>query len=185
MSNKQNQVNRLQASVVGIGRVHFAFIAILAAQIVVYDAWGLITPQMVLHRWIAVAGLFVAVTVVWYLAKVLKKRSVALYTSLTFALITADLLFVSFYVYFQRGMASRAVVLYLIPIIVSMLLLSRSAIFATAALAVAAYVTTAVAYFVMNFNEGYKVELYGEVGFYAALFLIVASLLWVIIRPKR
>ncbi|HSX24257.1 MAG TPA: hypothetical protein VLE74_04105, partial [Candidatus Saccharimonadales bacterium] len=59
-----------------------------------------------------------------------------------------------------------------------------SAIFASAALSVAAYTSSAVAYFVLNFNEGYKIELYGEVGFYCVLMFILASFLWSITRPR-
>jgi heme/copper-type cytochrome/quinol oxidase subunit 4 len=90
----------------------------------------------------------------------------------------------SFNVYVQRGMASRAVALYAIPLVVSTVLMSRAALLTTAALCVAAYTTTAVSYFVLNFNEGYKIELYGEITSYSVYFVILAALLWVSIRHK-
>ena len=40
----------------------------------------------------------------------------------------------------------------------------------------------AVKYFVDFFNEGYKAELYIEVGFYAAMFFVLAALLSTILR---
>jgi Na+/proline symporter len=55
----------------------------------------------------------------------------------------------------------------------------------SATLAAAAYSLTAVWYYVANPSEGYRIELYGEVGFYSALFFIVAALLWDIMRSKN
>lgn len=185
MDNSKDRLARLQASIVSVSRVHFAFVLLAALQIMIYDAWKLVTPEYVLWRWVAVVLLLVVVTAVWYLAKVVSSQSLTLYTGFVFVLIVADITFASFSVYMQRGMASRAVALYAIPIIVSTILLSRAALFATALLCIAAYVLTAVSYFVLNFNEGYKIELYGEVGFYSALFLLLAALLWAVIRPKK
>jgi hypothetical protein len=82
-------------------------------------------------------------------------------------------------------MASRAVLLYIVPIVVSAVLLSRVAVLMTAALATSAYVLTAIKYFVDYFNEGYKAELYTEVGFYCAMFFVVAALLATIIRFNK
>src|SRR5690606_10929252 len=100
-------------------------------------------------------------------------------------LILADILIASFSVYTQRGMASRAVLLYIIPILVAASLGKRVVLFGAALLGIAAYTTTAIMYFVLNFNEGYKVELYGEIGFYSAIFLLVASLLWGVVKPPK
>jgi hypothetical protein len=61
----------------------------------------------------------------------------------------------------------------------------RSALFATALLAIATYTTTAISYFVLNFNEGYMAELYGEVIFYSAIFVIVAAFLWSISHKQN
>ena len=82
-------------------------------------------------------------------------------------------------------MASRAVFLFVIPLIVIALLMSLSALLLTATICVAVYITTTVSYFVNNFNEGYKVELYGEVGFYSAMFYVVAYLLWAVVKNRK
>lgn len=150
-------------------------------QIIAYDAWHVITPDIVMRRWIATGLLLVVSAVVWYLSHN-PANSLTSYKRLIFLLISADIAMASFQVYSQRGMASRAVLLFTIPIVISAILLSRSAIFATAILATAAYSITTICYFVLNFNEGYKTELYGEVGFYCAAFFVLAAMLSTIIR---
>lgn len=184
MKKAADQVNHLRLSVVRLARIHFWFVGLFAAQITVYDAWDLVTPDVVLKRWIMAALLLVTTVVVWYLARG-QTGGLALYKRLVFGLVVVDIAAASFNVYTQRGMAARAVMLYSVPILVSAVLRSRSALFATAVLCIAAYVLTAVSYFVLNFNEGYKIELYGEVGFYSVLFLILASLIWSLTRPKK
>jgi len=181
---KKTVNGRLQSNLLNVVRLHFVYALLFAIQIIVYDAWKLITPEAVLERWIVAAMLFVVATVVWYLAHN-KNIAAKFYRGLLLALILADIGVASFSVYTQRGMASKAVVLYVLPIMVSAVLASRAAILATAALCIAAYFTTAVSYFVLNFNEGYKIELYGEVIFYSAFFLLLASLMKVIISPKE
>lgn len=174
----------IRSNVVKVAGIHFIFVFAYIVQIMIYDAWKLITPQAVLERWIAAATLLVINTFVWYIAR---GRAVSsnTYKKLVFLLIAADIAMASFNVYTQRGMASRAVVLYVIPIVVSAVLVSRSALLATVSLSIAAYTTTAVSYFVLNFNEGYKIELYGEVTSYCVLFLILAALLWTVVRHQH
>lgn len=164
-------------------KIHFVFAGLLALQVVLYDAAKLITPSAVLARWQVIALLFVVTTAVWYLAKIRLAHTFG-YTMLTMALVVTDILLASQYVYNQRGMASKAVLLYLVAIATVAILRSGSALFATAALCVATYTLTAITYFVVNFNEGYKVELYGELGFYSAMFFVVASMIWAVMRPS-
>src|SRR5688572_28205601 len=113
-----------------LSRVHFLYVGAVAAQILIFDAWQLITPTTVLHRWIAVLSLLAAVTVVWYLAH--GKRPDDYARKLVFSLALADIAFASYAVYAQRGMASRAVFLFVIPVVVAAALRSRTAIMATA-----------------------------------------------------
>ena len=178
------ETNWLQNAVGRLAKLHFVFVAMLAAQIILYDASKLITPEIVLKRWLYTTGLLIVTIAVWYLARSKFTNSTTAYKLLAFALIIADIVIAAFNVYTQRGMASRAVLLFAIPIIVSAVLMSRAALFATAALCIAVYTATAQAYFVLNFNEGYKVELYGEVGFYSASFLLLAGLLSTVTRAK-
>lgn len=186
MATKQKSDNHwLRTSVLRITHWHFLYVALLIGQAILYDASKLITPDVVLKRWLVATMLLAVTAVVWFLTKGKLSTSTVFYKCLVFALIVADIIVASFNIYTQRGMSSRAVLLYVIPIIISAILMSRVALFATAILCIAAYTATAQAYFVLNFNEGYKVELYGETGFYSASFLILAGLLWTVIRLKR
>lgn len=174
----------LRVGVLRLSRIHFLFAAALGAQIILYDAGKLITPDVVLQRWAVTILFLVGVTVVWYLAHS-QNASSNFYSRLVFLLIALDIAVAAFSVYNQRGMDSRGVLLFAIPIIVSAVLLNRVALFATATICIATYGAAAISYFVLHFNEGYKLELYGEVGFYSALFLVLAGLLAVVIRFKE
>lgn len=173
----------LQTGVIRICRTHFYLLGIYAVYIIAADATQLITPNLVYQRCLAAGLLLSLVGGIWYAARD-KGRAANYYRFLLYALIVADIAFAGFNVYTQRGMASRAVLLFLIPIVVSALLLSRVATFFTAILSTAVYVLMAVKYFVDFFNEGYKAELYIEVAFYAAMFFVVAGLLTTLIRFK-
>jgi hypothetical protein len=176
--------SEFRKGLVGICKVHFALVLLFVIQIILYDASRLITPEAVLDRWVVAAMLLAITGSIWYFAKS-QNGNLIFYKSFLITLIGSDIVMASFYVYDTRGMASRAVFLYIIPIVIAGLLLSRAALFATAILCIAAYSLTAIAYFTLNFNEGYKVELYGEVGFYSAMFLIVAGLLATILHPRK
>ena len=184
MKKASLSVDHLRTSTLRVSRFHFAFVLVYAVQTIIYHASKLITPDVVLRRWIAVAGLLVVTIGVWFLAKH-RKSTATMYQWAITALIFADLAFAAFNVYTQRGYASKAVLLFLIPIVVATVFINRSALFATALLAIAVYTTTAVKYFVDYFNEGYMVELYGEIAFYSALFLLVAALLWATMHKRK
>lgn len=186
MKTSQNKKaeTRLQRGLIGFCQLHFALIVLLIGQTILYDSAKLLTPESVLDRWIAISGLLTINAVIWYLVYS-RAGHLLLYKSLLLLMILADIGLASFLVYSQRGMASNAVILFVVPIIIAGLLLNRGALFATAILAIAAYSLSAVSYFVLNFNEGYKVELYGEVGFYSLVLLLIAGILSKIIKPKQ
>lgn len=165
-------------------KIHFILVLVLIGQTILYDTSQLITPDAVLRGWIAISGLLTVNGVIWYLVKS-RSGHVLMYKLLILLMILSDVGLASFSVYSQRGMASRAVFLFVIPIIIAGLLRSRSALFATAILCIAAYSLTAVSYFVLNFNEGYKVELYGEVGFYSLMMLLVAALTSKLLKSRE
>jgi len=183
ISNK-SKVSWLRTNTVRISRIHFIYVLLFAVQILVYDAWNLIAPEAVKQRWYITGAMLVITTTVWFLAHN-RIRSTNVYRILFAVLLLQDVAVASFSVYTQRGMASRAVMLYAVPIIISAVLKNSRAVFATAAFCIAAYVATTVKYFVDNFNEGYKIELYGEVSFYCVTFVLLALLLSVIIRSRK
>lgn len=171
----------LRVGIQRIAVIHFVLLAAYAIQIVIMDAWHVIIPEVVMWRWIAASCMLVVVSAVWYLAHN-RNNDVATFKRLLFILVAADIGLASFNVYIQRGMASKAVMLYALAIGTVALLLNRAALYATAALASAAYITSAVCYFVLHFNEGYKTELYSEVAFYCAAFFVLAGTLAVVVR---
>lgn len=181
---KISYIRWLQTGLIRLCRLHFVFIGVYALYIIGSDMTQLITPQLVLQRWTADALLLTGVCIVWYAAHNPTVQRSSYFRLMIYALILFDIAFATFNVYTQRGMASRGVMLFSIPIAVSAILLSRRALFLTATLSTAAYSLAAVKYFVDFFNEGYKAELYLEVGFYCAIFFILAALLSVVIRFK-
>ena len=181
---KNKQTHWLRHGVIKTAQIHLLLILAYAVQIIAYDASKLITPEVLLQRWFAAAALTGICVAVWYLARS-QATTLNNYKLLAWLIILSDIAFAAFNVYTQRGMSSRAVVLFFIPIIVSTILLSRIALFTTAFLCVAAYTTAAVAYFVNFLNEGYKIELYGEILFYSTTFLVASALLWNALKTKR
>lgn len=182
-SKKQNIVftDWLRVGLIRVAHAHFLLLAAYSAAIVAFDAWRVIVPEVVMQRWLAAGALLAAVAVVWYLAHN-RNNDIATYKRLVFALVLSDIAFAAFNVYIQRGMASKAVFLFAFPIAVAAVLLSRAAIYTAAALSAAAYMAAAILYFTLNFNEGYKTELYGEVGFYVAAFFALAAVLSALVR---
>ncbi len=177
-------LDHLRTSTIRVSKFHFAYVLLFFAQTVVYHASKVITPELLLKRWVAGAGLLAITVLVWLVARH-RSATASGYQLAIGALILADIAFAAFNVYTQRGYASKSVLLFLVPIVVATALVNRSALVATAILAAAAYSTTAISYFVLNFNEGYMAELYGEVGFYSALLLISAGLLWTTMHKHK
>ena len=145
---------------------------------------GLITRSSVQQRWATTVALLVSTTLIWYFVR-RNTRTESYYRVLTYCLITVDILFAAYFIYLDRGMASRNVVLFGVPLATAALLNSRAALFATAALCTAAYVFAATKYFYDYFNEGYKAELYGVLFLYSACMFVVAAILWAIIRYQK
>lgn len=183
MAKKSTTVNWLQINIIRAARVHFYYVLAFALAIIIEDAWKLITPKAVLQRWTTLAILLSVTAIVWYAARAQTENSLY-YKSLAYILILVDIYVAATSVYAERGMASRSVALFAIPIVVAVVLASRTALFATAALCTAAYSFAAIRYFVVNFNEGYKIELYSVIAFYSACFFILAGLIWAVIRYK-
>ncbi len=180
---KSANQNQLSATVVGLARAHFLFVMVYVAVIIASDAWNLIVPEIVLQRWTLAAVMLSVSALVWYVARN-KVRGQWFYTGLVFILVIMDIIVAAISVYMQRGMASRSVMLFALPIAVAAALRSRAAIFAAATLSAAAYTLAAVRYFVLHFNEGYKAELYTETLFYAGMFFVMAAVLWAVVRPR-
>lgn len=160
-----------------IAWLHILFVAIYSVQTVVFHASKITTTEVVWWRSLAACGLLAVAACVWMIAR---QRHLAAnaYQICLGVLIIADLAFAAFNVYIQRGYASNSVVMFLVPIMVAAVFMSRSALIGTALLATATYAATAVSYFHLNFNEGYLSELYTEIALNMGIFLLTAGLLW-------
>jgi hypothetical protein len=168
---------QLQTRVIRIALVHFFMALALGLSIIVYQSWQLIPLEDVWKRWEVLGILAVVTTAVWYSARRITNLSVQKLLVGTF--IALDVSLASFWVYAERGMAARGVVLFAVPLAVAASLRSRSALFATACISTAAYLLACVKYFVDYFNEGYSVELYSTIALYGAVFFVLAGLLWI------
>ena len=165
-------------------KLHIVLALIYAVYIVLSDAWNLITPFAAKQRWLALFVVTSVYILAWFYSSK-PNRDHGHHRRVIWALITADLALATFSIYTQRGMSSRAVILFTLPIVVSSLLLKKFSILVTTLCTIALYILSAWWYFHTHFNEGYKAELAIEVGFYCVFFLILAEVLWLLIRPKK
>lgn len=171
-------VSELRSSTLRIARAHFFYVLIFAIFVLMYDAWKLVTYDASLQRWtVSVAMMFIS-TAVWYAARN-KVENDSYYKVILMVLVALDIFVAGFTVYVGRGMASRGVALFAIPIIISALI-SRPAIFAAAAFSLSTYWFAAIKYFNTFPSEGYRVELYADLSFYGASFFILAALLYIL-----
>jgi hypothetical protein len=184
MVKAKTLTNWLQATAVRITRIHFLLIGAYIASIIIFDSWNLFTHIEIGNRWTA-AGILLAInTICWFVARI-KYPSSVVYITLIMTIVLADIIFAAMNVYWERGLASKAVGLFAIPIVTAATIRSRSALLATASLCTAAYSTSAVRYYNLHYGESFRVELYGYVGFYCAMFFILSALLMVIISPQE
>jgi hypothetical protein len=183
-NSASNPTSRLKDPVTRVTGVHFFFAAAYIVSIISFDSWNLIPPDALSARWTFATILLVVTALVWYVLRSGQRRA-WVYMASAYMLIVVDIALAAFSVYSERGMASRGVALFAIPIITSAVLMTRAALFTTATLSAAAYSWAAVRYFAQNPSEGYKIELYGILAFYVAGFYIMAALLWAVVRPAK
>ena len=185
MPKKSKTLNHwLQTSAVRVTRVHFIYIAAYILATIIFDSWNLYTHEAVTQLWTAAGILLVINTVLWFLARQTYANK-SLYVFNILALVLADIAFATYNVYWQQGLTSKSVLLFTVPIITAAVLRSRSTLLGTTTLCAAAYSTVSVRYFFENYGQGYRVELWGTIGLYSAVFFILALLLMVIIKPTN
>jgi hypothetical protein len=173
----------LQSTAVRVTRIHFLFIAVYIFSIIVFDSWNLFTHIDIANRWTAAIILLVINTICWYIARI-KFSSETIYIALIVLIIIADIVFAATNVYWERGLASKSVALFAIPIVTAATLRSRSTLFAATTLSVAAYSLSVVRYYNIHYGESLRIELYGYLVLLCATFFILALLLMAIIQPK-
>ncbi|MCA9348058.1 hypothetical protein KC867_01460 [Candidatus Saccharibacteria bacterium] len=166
-----------------VARVHYLYLLAYIVSLIIFDSANLITHEAIIDRFTAVGSLLVVNTIIWYLCKA-KVRSKLFYQVLFVALILSDIAFASANVYWQRGMASKAVALFAVPIISAGLYKSRSLVLATAGLSSVVYGLSTIRYFFDNYGQGYRVELYGELFFYCSFFFVLAFMMMINFRKS-
>lgn len=185
MAKKPNSASRwMQTTAVRLGRVHFVYILAFFLSVVVFDASNLYTYQAISQLWTAGGVMLTALAVIWFISR-LNFSSQWIYIALLAAIILADIAFASYIVWWQHGLYSKSVALYAVPIITAAAVRSRSLVFATAAICAACYSTISVRYFFDNYGLGYRVELWTTIGFFSAMFFVLALLLMIIINPTE
>lgn len=177
MAQKNSNVTRLlQQHAVRLAQIEFGLIIAYIVFIIGSDAWNLVARQVTSERWLMAGTLLIITGLVWFFGRSLN-RSPNYYRFLMVIIIAVNIALSTFAVYSERGMASRGVALYYLPVVASVLLLSRRAIWATATVCTGAYIMATTRYFYVYFNEGYKIELYSTVWLYSAGFFVVAAIL--------
>ncbi|MCA9342682.1 hypothetical protein KC950_01560 [Candidatus Saccharibacteria bacterium] len=155
--------------------ISFCFIIFFSIFLGVNQAWKLQTPDVIKNQWIALlitATLFLIILIL----SLKKKASHGYYYSLVFSQIVTYTAFISYIIYAQRGMASSAIILYVIPILIAALTRASWVVITTSVLAGASYSLSAYKYFADFPSEGYKAELYGQMLFYFLILILIGRL---------
>lgn len=174
----------LQTTAVRITRVHFLYIAAYIIATIVFDSWNLYTHQAVSQLWTAAGVLLAINTILWYLAR-MKHSKNSFYVAIVLVLVAADIIFASYNIWWQHGLASKSVMLFAVPIVTAATLRSRSTLLAATTLSAVAYSTVSVRYFFTNYGFSYRVELWGTIGLYSAIMFVLALLLMIMVDPKK
>jgi hypothetical protein len=182
VQNKEHLISR--ESLNRVVKWHVALLAVLVTSVLIYDLWSLITREALVERWLVIAVITATLIFIIVASRPMIPKA-SYYNYLIITLLTVDIFIASYLVYSQRGMASKAIALYFIPIIASTMLGSVRAIYKTTATCVIAYSIMTIGYFFNNPSEGYKVELYGETALYAALLVIGAGILASSLKPYK
>lgn len=184
MTSKQKSNLWLTDAAQRTTRAHFGLVAAYMGSIIIFDAWNLITHEAVNQRWTAAGLLLVLSSVAWFFSH-MRSLSAAGYRGLLLALALADVSFAMLNVYWERGMASKSVILFVVPIAVIAMLRSRTLLLSATTICAAAYSTTIVRYFNDNYGEGYRVELWGNIFLYSSLFYVFAWLFFTLLRTGQ
>jgi len=181
---KNASVPWLRHDLLWVAAAQFLLVGAYVLTTVIYDSWNLLPHDAVSQRWSAACVLIGISIIVWFATKSLRTSNDLYYRGMLYALVVADIIFASYNVFWERGMASKSVMLFAVPILVAAVARSRAALVATATLCVAAYSSATVRYFTLHYGEGFRVQLYGEILFYSALMFVFVAILAVLLRPS-
>jgi hypothetical protein len=174
----------LRSASLRVTRARFAFLLAVGISIGVFNAAHLMPPPLIEQRVITTAVAVFLNVFLWYFSH-RHTTNPNYYRILLMIQIVADIVFASFMIYSDRGAASRSVIFYAIPILVAGTLVSKSALYGTAALCTAAYCLVGMHYFYVHTNEMLHAELYGVLVLYSAMFFVMAAMLWAVVRARK
>ncbi len=177
MPTKKTNKASLQLNTLRVARTGFAYVGVFLLATIIFDSWNLLPKELVGRRWTAATLLLVVTSAVWYFAR--RKEKASYYTALVFVLAASQIVFASFNVYWERGMASTLPILFVIPILTAAALKKRVALLTVTTLSAAAYSASIVTYFFDNYGEGYRIQLWGQVFFVSAMLFVVAWLIMI------
>jgi hypothetical protein len=183
MAKTQKKTDQ-QTTIRHLSWAHFAYIFAFAASIIAFHGGNLLPPDAIMRRWTATIAMLIVTTFIWYYART-HRIGVTELRGFVFCLAAMDMIFAGYLVYAERGMASLGVALFALPIAVIATLANRAALWAAASLCLAVYSYAAIRYFFDYFNEGYKLQLYATIGFYGALFFVLAGVLVIVSRARK
>jgi hypothetical protein len=153
-----------------LAKIQFSLVAVFAVYIIIFDSGNVLTREAVYHHWILEALLLAISSLFW----VCTKKAPARVTFVVLLVcIAMQLVLAGYSTYWERGMASMSTILYALPIASMALSGSRTYTVGTSLFAAAVYITACTKYFYDYFNEGYRVQLYGQLFFFSALFLLL------------
>lgn len=184
MNKKQkSDSKRLQLASIRTTRLGFVFVIIYAISTLIFQLWKLLTPEILIQRWLIALIALTVITSLWWYSRS-RNLSPTYYKGIILLQIFMYLFIGAYSIYAERGMASNSIILFTIPLIIIALEFSAKSLFATATLCSLVYASSAVSYFKNFPSEGYKVELYGGIVFYVSILYLISALLWVLVRSK-
>ena len=157
-------------------RVHVYYLAAYALSLIVFDSWNLITHEGIVRKWTLAAVILTIVIGCWFVSKQ-KFAFTTGYTIAMLVLIISGVIFAAYNVSWERGMASKSLILFIVPIVTAALTRRRTVLLATTGFSAVAYSVVVVRYFHIHYGEGFRVQVYGELLFYGIVFFVCAWLL--------
>lgn len=183
-NNSQLHRTWLRSALVRLCRVNFLLLLGYAISVAVFDSAHLMPPEVIMRRAMLASIALLLVCVIWFSAHKEQAQPVY-YKRLVYALIGVGIMFAAISVYTDRGVASRDVALFALPIIGSAALVNRSALYGVAIASSAAYFAASMRYYYDHPNEMLHVEIYGMLAFHILVFFAIAGLLWVVARARK
>ncbi len=159
----------------------FVLLAVIVASVISMvpgSGWGDET------RTGALIGVFALATNAVFFALGRVKAGNRYYRGLALSLLVFDMLFITYFMYIEGGIASREPILYVLPILMSATMLGRRVVYLTALMASTAYSALLVTdYLEISANTGGRTTIHdsfsyliNSIVFFVAMFFIVAAL---------